>query len=67
MEKKLDLLGKHFFKKFNLRHEDLSSVDLFLVCTGPGSSLTGIQFGDNGSQKSVTEENGVALATTKVF
>ena len=30
------------------------------------SSLTGIQFGDNGGEKYVTEENGVALATTQV-
>ena len=31
------------------------------------SALNGIQFGDNGGQKYVTEENGVALATTEVF
>ena len=38
-----------------------------IVCPGLVSSLTGIHFGDNGSQKVFTEENGVALATTQVF
>ena len=38
-----------------------------VVSPGPVSSLTGIQFGDNGGQHYVTEENGVARATTKVF
>ena len=37
------------------------------VCPGPVSSLTAIQFGDNGGQNYVTEENGVAVATTQVF
>ena len=32
-----------FFKKFDLHHEDLSNVDLFLVCTGPGSSYTAVR------------------------
>ena len=32
-----------FFKKLDLRHEDLSNVDLFLVCTGPGSSYTAVR------------------------
>ena len=32
-----------FFKKLNLSHEDLSSIDLFLVCTGPGSSYTAVR------------------------
>ena len=32
-----------FFKKLNLPHEDLSSIDLFLVCTGPGSSYTAVR------------------------
>ena len=32
-----------FFKKLDLRHEDLSKVDLFLVCTGPGSSYTAVR------------------------
>ena len=39
----------------------------YFVRPGPVSSLTGIQFGDNGSQNFVTEENGVAVATTQVF
>ena len=30
-------------------------------------SLTGIQFGDNGGQNYVTDENGVAVATTQVL
>ena len=34
---------------------------------GPVSSLTGIQFGDNGGQKYITEENGVAMATAQVL
>ena len=38
----------------------------YFVCPGPVSSLTGIQFGDNGGQNYVTEENGVALATAQV-
>ena len=38
-----------------------------VVNPGPVSSLTGIQFGDNGGQKYVTEENGVAIATTEVL
>ena len=38
-----------------------------IVCPGLVSSLTGIHFGDNYSQKVVTEENGVAMATTQVF
>ena len=38
-----------------------------VVCPGPISSLTGIQFGDNGGQHYVTEENGVAMAITEVF
>ena len=37
------------------------------VCPGPVFCLTAIQFGDNGGQKYVTEENGVAMATTQVF
>jgi tRNA A37 threonylcarbamoyladenosine modification protein TsaB len=32
-----------FFKKLYLRHEDLSNIDLFLVCTGPGSSYTAVR------------------------
>ena len=32
-----------FFKKLDLCHEDLSKVDLFLVCTGPGSSYTAVR------------------------
>ena len=32
-----------FFKKLHLRHEDLSNIDLFLVCTGPGSSYTAVR------------------------
>ena len=36
------------------------------LCPGPVSALTGIQFGDNGGQIYVTEENGVAVATTEV-
>ena len=32
-----------FFKKLNLRHEDLSNIDLFLVCIGPGSSYTAVR------------------------
>ena len=32
-----------FFKKLDLRQEDLSKVDLFLVCTGPGSSYTAVR------------------------
>ena len=31
------------------------------------SALTGIQFGDNGGQNFVTEQNGVAIATTEVL
>ena len=38
-----------------------------VVYPGPVSSLTGIQFGDNGGQSYVTEENGVAIATTQVL
>ena len=37
------------------------------ICAGSVSSLTGIQFGDNGGQVYVTDENGVAMATTQVF
>ena len=32
-----------FFKKLHLRHEDLSNIDLFLVCIGPGSSYTAVR------------------------
>ena len=32
-----------FFNKLHLRPEDLSNVDLFLVCTGPGSSYTAVR------------------------
>ena len=32
-----------FFKRLNLRHEDLSNIDLFLICTGPGSSYTAVR------------------------
>ena len=32
-----------FFKKLHLHHEDLSNIDLFLVCTGPGSSYTAVR------------------------
>ena len=32
-----------FFRKLHLRHEDLSNIDLFLVCTGPGSSYTAVR------------------------
>ena len=32
-----------FFKKLDLRHVDFSYVDLFLVCTGPGSSYTAVR------------------------
>ena len=32
-----------FFKKLNLNHEDLSNIDLFLVCIGPGSSYTAVR------------------------
>ena len=42
------------------------SLLYILIATGPVSSLTGIQFGDNAGQKFVTEKNGVALATTQV-
>ena len=49
--------------KFSLLPTMLKNV----VLPGPVSSLTGIQFGDNGGQKYVTEENGLALATTEVF
>ena len=51
---------------------ELSKFSLFppmltnIVWTGPVSCLTGIQFGDNGGQNYVIEENGVATATTKV-
>ena len=38
-----------------------------VVNPGPVSSLTGIQFEDNGGQKYVTEQNGVAIATTEVL
>ena len=38
-----------------------------IVCLGPVSALTGIHFGDNGGQKYLTEDNGVAVARTKVF
>ena len=37
-----------------------------VFCPDPVSSLTGIQFGDNGGQVYVTEENGVAMATIEV-
>ena len=37
------------------------------VFPGAVSSLTGIQFGDNNGQNYVTEENGVAMATTQVL
>ena len=43
------------------------SNNVHLVWSGPVSSLTGIQFGDNGGHKYLTEENGVAMATTQVF
>ena len=36
------------------------------VSPAPVSSLTGIQFGDNGGQNFVTKQNGVAVATTQV-
>ena len=36
------------------------------VFPAPVSSITGIQFGDNGGQNFVTEQNGVAVATTQV-
>ena len=49
--------------KFSLLPAMLKNV----VFPGPVSSLTGIHFGDNGGQKYVTEENGLALATTQVF
>ena len=32
-----------FFRKLDLRHEDLPNVDLFLVCTGPGTSYTAVR------------------------
>jgi len=32
-----------FFTKLNICHEDLSKIDLFLVCTGPGSSYTAVR------------------------
>ena len=32
-----------FFKKLDLHHEDLSDIDLFLICTGPGSSYTAVR------------------------
>ena len=32
-----------FFKKLDLHHEDLSDFDLFLICTGPGSSYTAVR------------------------
>ena len=38
-----------------------------VVWSGQVTSLTGIQFGDNGGQNYITEENGVATATTQVF
>ena len=37
------------------------------VFPGAVSSLTGIQFGDNNGQNYVTQENGVAMATTQVL
>ena len=48
----------------------VSFLPIFLdnfVFSGPVSSLTGIQFGDNGSQNYLTDENGVAIATVEVF
>ena len=45
----------------------LSRMFKNVVFPVPVSSLTGIQFGDNGGQNYVTKENGVALATTEVF
>ena len=50
--------GKSIFK--------LSIFFWNVFCPGPVSSLTGIQFGDNGGQVYVTEENGVAMATIEV-
>ena len=44
-----------------------SFLRLIFFYGGPVSSLTGIQFGDNGSQNYVTVKNGVAMATTQVF
>ena len=44
-----------------------SFLRLIFIYGGPASSLTGIRFGDNGSQNYVTEENGVAMAMTQVF
>ena len=32
-----------FFIKLNVRHEDLSKIDLFLICIGPGSSYTAVR------------------------
>ena len=32
-----------FFEKLHLSHEDLLNIDLFLVCTGPGSSYTAVR------------------------
>ena len=45
----------------------LPIILIFFVSLGSVSSLTGIQFGDNGGQNYVTEENGVAMATIQVF
>ena len=42
-------------------------MTLNFVFPGAVSSLTGIQFGDNNGQNYVTEENGVAMATTQVL
>ena len=32
-----------FFKTLGLNHEDLADIDLFLICTGPGSSYTAVR------------------------
>ncbi len=42
-EKKTRPSWETFFRKLDLRHEDLPNVDLFLVCTGPGTSYTAVR------------------------
>ena len=32
-----------FFNTLGLNHEDLADIDLFLICTGPGSSYTAVR------------------------
>ena len=53
--------------KLIIKFSFLPIILIFFVSLGSVSSLTGIQFGDNGGQNYVTEENGVAMATIQVF